>query len=168
MRTPAGAPPRRRFARPAIGRSRRVLWLLQWMCPPQRGPTANRDPTATIQPRGTNPYGSPGSIADEYGVCQYILTRPSPQPRGPLSYMGRTQRTPVSPPRRTQRTPVSPRRTQRGDWGTAKAMQNAEQKTRKPEAGNRKEKQGITARSFVASLLRMTARRGARFSGVCG
>jgi hypothetical protein len=40
--------------------------------PPQRGPTANRDPTAKIQPRGTKPYGSPGSIADEFGVCQYI------------------------------------------------------------------------------------------------
>jgi len=172
MRTPADAPLRRRFGRPAIGRSRRDLCLPQWMCPPkgvqrrtgtpkgsngehgpqrgptanrdpkgvqrrtgtpkgsngeqgpQRGPTANRDPTAPIQPRGTKkhfasstttaypgltcsagvypprktpyiprprgmnpratepdakcskPYGAEGSIAEEFGVCQYILTPP--------------------------------------------------------------------------------------------
>jgi len=81
-----------------IGRTRRVMRLPQWMCPP----------TATIQPRpfspspppsprlrrtglpspppragkhqgrggcktATNPYGADGRIADEYGVCQYIL-----------------------------------------------------------------------------------------------
>jgi len=30
----------------------------------------------------SKPYGADGRIADEFGVCQYILTRPSPQRRG--------------------------------------------------------------------------------------
>jgi len=38
--------------------------------PPQRGPTANRDPTATIQPRGTNPNELPRSITEEIGRCK--------------------------------------------------------------------------------------------------
>ena len=96
---------------PAIGCSRRVLCLPQWICPP----TATSRPRGTQQnfasstptdyqsltcsagvypprktpyiprPRGINPratqpdakscqgYGAHGSIADAFGVCQYIL-----------------------------------------------------------------------------------------------
>ena len=39
---------------------------------------------ASIKGEGvtSKPYGADGSIADGFGVCQYILTRPSPQRRG--------------------------------------------------------------------------------------
>jgi len=95
---------------PAIGRSRRDLCLLQWMCPPkgvqrrtgtrrQRAPRKRggepgkglphpfplpRHGRASIKGEGvtSKPYGAEGSIADGFGVCQYILTRPSPQRRG--------------------------------------------------------------------------------------
>jgi len=112
---------------PAIGRSRRVLRLLQWMCPP----TAPIQPRGTkehfasstdyqsltcsagvypprktpyiprsrgINPRATEPdancsktYGSDGSIADEFGDCQYILkpgARHPPAVRGAQARRG--------------------------------------------------------------------------------
>jgi hypothetical protein len=61
------------------------MCLPQWTCPPkesngeqgpQGGPTANRDPTATIQPRGTKPYESATIITEEIGRCKGILATP--------------------------------------------------------------------------------------------
>ena len=46
--------------------------------PPRAGKHRGRGGYETA----SKPYGAEGRIADEYGVCQYILTRPSPQRRG--------------------------------------------------------------------------------------
>ena len=48
-----------------VALSQSVMRLPQWECPP----------TASSQPPGTQPYESPGSVPDEFGLCQYILSR---------------------------------------------------------------------------------------------
>jgi len=47
--------------------------------------TEDVPPTAPSQPPETQPYGSPGSIADEFGLCQYIPLVPL-HPRPPYTY----------------------------------------------------------------------------------
>ena len=101
--------------------------------PPQRGPTANKDPTAPIQPRGTNPYGADGSIPDEFGVCQYILKPFTAEAQ-------RTQRTAGMGERRNDTAfTAEAQRTQR-TAGMGERRNNAELGTRNEE-GN-----GFTAR----------------------
>jgi len=203
LRKPAVAPLRRRFARPAPGCSRRVLCLLQWMCPPtatsapqagrrtrQRSPSPPPSPKLPPSPYGlwrtrrwtglpslvrptrreplgrtrgsrraiqgegvaSKPYGAEGRIDEENGVCQYILTRPSPQ-RATAAGHGRSRspaRGAVALPGRTQRAPVSPRRTQRtagmGERrnGETAKRHSLQRRARRGRIGERQTAQGQT------------------------
>jgi hypothetical protein len=78
---------RRRGGHAPVGPPQRVMRLPQRRCPP----------TAPVQPLGTQPYESVGSIHNESGLCQYILT---PNQRGVPRILAAPKGAPDNSPRR--------------------------------------------------------------------